>query len=162
MIPLTRMRVAKFCFSVKYTWSTVTMFFFFVAIFCEHNCWKCNQSNIASLSFTHTQQVEICGLKLPLLNIIMLYTTKNIFQTIIFLYSPCPNLEGIKDALSYKFRRPTIGQNCSAMCTNKGGHKNAFLNERREVLRVSRGLLSRPPILELSERQGMFFVIAWW
>ena len=36
----------------------------------------------------------------------------------IFLYSPCPNLEGIKDALSYKFRRLTIGQNC-AMCTNE-------------------------------------------
>ena len=23
----------------------------------------------------------------------------------------------------YKFRRPTIGQNCSAVCTNKGGHR---------------------------------------
>ena len=30
-----------------------------------------------------------------------------------------PNLEGIKDALFYKFRRLTIGRNCSAMCTNE-------------------------------------------
>ena len=29
------------------------------------------------------------------------------------------NLDGIKDALSYKFRRLTIGQNCCAVCTNK-------------------------------------------
>ena len=43
-------------------------------------------------------------------------------------YSLCLNLEGIKDALCYKFRRPTIGQNCTAMCTNKGGHRDAFLN----------------------------------
>ena len=35
-----------------------------------------------------------------------------------FLYSPCPNLEGTKDALCYKFRRLMIGQNC-AVCTNK-------------------------------------------
>ena len=49
----------------------------------------------------------------------ILYTMKNIFQTDIFLYSPCPNLEGIKDALSYKFRRLTIGQNCCAVCTNE-------------------------------------------
>ena len=33
--------------------------------------------------------------------------------------SPCPNLEGINDALSYKFRRLMIGQNCCAVCTNK-------------------------------------------
>ena len=62
------------------------------------------------------------------------------------MYSLCPNLESIKDALCYKFRRATINQNCSAVCTNKGGHRDAFLilNERREVLRISRGLLSRP------------------
>ena len=47
-------------------------------------------------------------------------TTKNIFsRRSIFLYSPCPNLEGIKDALSYKFGRLMIGQNCCAVCTNK-------------------------------------------
>ena len=73
--------------------------------------------------------------------VVILYTRKNIFQTI-FLYSLCPNLEGIKDALCYKFRRPTIGKNCSAVCTNKGGHRDAFSNERREAPRVSRGLLS--------------------
>ena len=51
------------------------------------------------------------------LNIYM-YATKNIFQSDSFLiYSPCPNLEGTKDALFYKFRRLMIGQNCSAMCT---------------------------------------------
>ena len=38
---------------------------------------------------------------------------KNIFQMI--LYSP--NLEGIKDALCYKFIRLTIDQNCSAVYT---------------------------------------------
>ena len=42
--------------------------------------------------------------------------------------SSCPNLEGIKDVLFYKFRRPTIGHNCSAVCTNKGGHRDAFAN----------------------------------
>ena len=43
----------------------------------------------------------------------------------------CPFLEGIKesDALCYKFRRPTIGHNCSAVCTNKCGHRDAFSNE---------------------------------
>ena len=44
---------------------------------------------------------------------------KIFFRATIFLYSPCPNLEGIKDALSYKFRRLTIGQNCCAVCTNE-------------------------------------------
>ena len=41
-------------------------------------------------------------------------------QTFFLYYSQCPNLEGIKDALSYKFRRLTIGQNCCAVCTNEG------------------------------------------
>ena len=44
---------------------------------------------------------------------------KIFFRRSIFLYSPCPNLEGIKDALAYKFRRLTIGQNCCAVWTNK-------------------------------------------
>ena len=35
-----------------------------------------------------------------------------------FIYSPCPYLEGIKDALSYKFRKLTIDQNCCAVCMN--------------------------------------------
>ena len=62
------------------------------------------------------------------LDLVILYTTKNIFQTIFFLYSLCPNQEGIKDALCFKFRRPMIGQNCSAVCTSiaKGGHRDAF------------------------------------
>ena len=33
--------------------------------------------------------------------IVILYTTKNIFQS--DNYNPCPSLEGIKDALSYKY-----------------------------------------------------------
>ena len=41
------------------------------------------------------------------------------FRATSFLCSPCPNLEGIKDALSYKYRRLTIGQYCCAMCTNE-------------------------------------------
>ena len=44
------------------------------------------------------------------------------YRVIIFLYSLYPYLEDTKDALCYKFRRLTIDQNCSAMCTNKGGH----------------------------------------
>ena len=45
---------------------------------------------------------------------------KIFFRRSIFLYySPYPNLEGTKDALCYKFRRLTIGQNCCAVCTNK-------------------------------------------
>ena len=55
---------------------------------------------------------------------------KIFFRRSFFLYSPCPYLEGIKDALCYKFRRLTIGQNCSAVCTNKGGHRDAFLSKR--------------------------------
>ena len=38
---------------------------------------------------------------------------------------------------------------------------DAFSNERLKVLCVLRGQLSRPPILERSERRGLFFVIAW-
>ena len=75
------------------------------------------------------------------------------FRRSFSLYSPCPNLEGIKDVLCYKFRRPTIGQNCSAVCTNKGGHRDAFSNERRQALRISRGLLSRPRATEPRAKQ---------
>ena len=32
---------------------------------------------------------------------------------------------------------------CSAVCTNKGGHKDAFSNEWRKALRVSRGLAAQ-------------------
>ena len=75
--------------------------------------------------------------------LIVLYTTKIFFRTIIFSHSLCPNLEGIKDVLCYKFRRPTIGQICSAVCTNKGGYRDAFSSERRKAPHVSEGLLSR-------------------
>ena len=55
--------------------------------------------------------------------------------------------------------RPTIDQNCSAVCTNKGGHRDAFSNQPHEAPRVLRGLLSRRPLsLEWSERWGLFFV----
>ena len=51
---------------------------------------------------------------------VIIYIQRKIFfRRLIFLYSPCPNLEGIKDALSYEFRRLTIGQNCCAVCTNE-------------------------------------------
>ena len=73
---------------------------------------------------------------------------KIFFRATIFLYSLCPNLEGTKDAFFYKFRRLTIGQNCSAVCTNEGSHRDAFSSERHEVPRVLRGLLSRPPSLK--------------
>ena len=49
----------------------------------------------------------------------------------------------------------TIGQNCSAVCTNKGGHRAAFSNERRKVPCVSRGLLSRPRATEPQVKQNM-------
>ena len=44
-----------------------------------------------------------------------------------------------------------IGQNCRAVCTNKSGHRDAFLssNEWCEAPHVSRGQLSRPPSLSL-------------
>ena len=51
-------------------------------------------------------------------NYITIYK-KIFFRRSNFLYSPCPNLEGIKDALFYKFTRLRIGQKCRAVCTNK-------------------------------------------
>ena len=62
---------------------------------------------------------------------------------------------------AYISMHSVISQNCSAMCIkfNEGGHGDAFSSK---VPRISRGLLSRPPSLELSERWGLFFVIAWW
>ena len=87
----------------------------------------------------------------------ILYITKIFLRRIFFIcYSLCPYLEGIKDALCYKLRRLMIGQNCSTLCINKGGHRDAFSNERHEVLG---GLLSMPLSLERSERRGVFFII---
>ena len=68
------------------------------------------------------------------------------------MYCPCPYLGGTKDALCHKFRRLTISQNCSAICTNGSGHKYAILeisNEWCEVQHVLRGLLSRPLSLDM-------------
>ena len=48
-------------------------------------------------------------------------------------YNLCPNLEDMKDVLFYKFRRPMIGQICSAVCTNKGGHRDTLSNEQRDT-----------------------------
>ena len=76
------------------------------------------------------------------------------------IYSPCPYLEGSKDALCYKFRRLMIGQGCSAVCINEGGHIDAFLSERHEVPCISRGF-SRPPSLERSKRQCLIVVLVW-
>ena len=66
-----------------------------------------------------TLVLEFC-LTVSIIDINLLYyIQRKIFsRQSIFLYSPCPNLEGIEDALSYKFRRLTIGQNC-AVCTDK-------------------------------------------
>ena len=61
-------------------------------------------------------------------SIFMKYPERSLFsEQVTYYYSPCPYmyLKGIKDALCYKFRRLTIGQNCSAVCTNKGGHREA-------------------------------------
>ena len=93
---------------------------------------------------------------------IILYIQRKIFfRRTFFFYSPCPNLEGIKDALSYKFRRLTIGQNCCAVCTNEVARAGAIEthSRARATPRVSTGLLGRSPSLERSERRGLCFVI---
>ena len=69
---------------------------------------------------SHAPHLELIGERRLKGGLIILYIQRKIFfRVTIFLYSPCPNLEGIKDALFYKFRRLTIGQNCSAVCTNE-------------------------------------------
>ena len=40
--------------------------------------------------------------------------------------------------------------------------RDASSSERHKVPHISRGLLSRPPCLQLSERQGLLFVKGWW
>ena len=87
--------------------------------------------------------------------IVILCNEKYFSDDHFLMYSPCPNVEGIKDALSYKFRRLTIGQNC-AMCTNKVA-KNRIL-ELKQAAQCRAFLLGRPLSLEWSERQGLFFV----
>ena len=57
------------------------------------------------------------------------------------MYFPCNIVciipEGILPQVQ-KVRALTIGQNCSAVCTNEGGHRDAFSSEWCEALRVSR------------------------
>ena len=55
----------------------------------------------------------------PAKQLVIYIQRKLFFRRSVFLYSACPNLEGIKDALSYKFRGLTIGQNCCGVCTNE-------------------------------------------
>ena len=76
---------------------------------------------VVSQASTHTQ-VDVHVAHYTIYTIYV-YSKNYFSDDHFFLYSLCPNLEGIKDALFYKFRRPAIGQICSAVCTNKGGHK---------------------------------------
>ena len=81
------------------------------------------------LLFVHVCTSTICKTVVYHLTVAMYFRLTTIIYALLyiynekyfsfFLYSPCPNLEGIKDALSYKFRRHTIGQNCCAVCTNE-------------------------------------------
>ena len=48
----------------------------------------------------------------------------------------------MRSSMSYKFRRPTIGQNCSAVCTNKGGH-NYIISAIRLVTQRPEAVASR-------------------
>ena len=68
---------------------------------------------------------------------------------------PCLNLEGIKYVIFYKFRRSIIDQNCSAVCTNNGSHRDALLNERtfREAKRETRSVLCRNLVVDSTERE---------
>ena len=71
---------------------------------------------------------------------------KIFFRRSIFLYSPCPNLEGIKDALSYKFRRLTIGQNCVPCAQTRlprpRGHR--LMHSRARASGASAARFNRP------------------
>ena len=87
----------------------------------------------------------------------ILYTTyneKKSFRQSFFLYSPCPYLEGIKDALCNKFRRPTIGQNCSALCT-KAIEKHSRTNGAKQCTFWE--ACSAVHMLPSLERQDLFF-----
>jgi hypothetical protein len=67
---------------------------------------------------------------LPVVIYTIIYNEKY-FQSNNFLCSPCPYLEGTKDALWNKLRRLTIGQNYSAVCTHEGGHTHSCLSRMR-------------------------------
>ena len=59
----------------------------------------------------------------------------------------------MRSSTSSEGLRSTIGQNCSAVCTNKGGHRDTFSNEVQSTACFKRpAQISRPPSLERSER----------
>ena len=64
----------------------------------------------------------------------------------IFLYKSCVLTWKIRSSTNSE--RLTIGQNCSAVCTNKGGHRDTFSSERHKAPRILIGLPSRPQSLE--------------
>ena len=82
------------------------------------------------------------------------------FRATIFLYGPCPNLDGIKDMLCNEFRGPQLVR-IAVLCAQTGVaiELDAFSNKKARAQRVSRGLLSRPPSLKQNERRGLFFDI---
>ena len=127
----------------------------YIQLRCNHHHHSVLISHICK-SYGTTESVDSTSISRG--GLIILYTTKDIFQTIFFLYSPCPKLDGIKMRSSTGSEGPRL---VSAVCTNSGGHRDAFLNEWHKAPRSSRDLLSRPPSLERSKRQGLFFVIAW-
>ena len=56
----------------------------------------------------------------------------------------CSLPRGHKRCALLQVKRLTIGQNCSTVCINEGGHRDAFSNERHEVLGISRGQATEP------------------
>ena len=67
---------------------------------------------------------------------------------IIFLYKSC--VLTWKMGSSTNSERLTIGQNCSVVCTNKGGHRDTFSSKRHKAPRILIGLGHRA----LSEARG--------
>ena len=136
-------------------------------------CHKINSEGLLWHSSTPENYLPYGRLSL----LVILYTTKNFFRRSLFLYSLCPNLKGIKRC---KFRSSMIGQNWSAVRKNKGGHRDAFLNERHEAPHVFRGLLSRPCatkpqakqetrsvlchslVVDLTSEQSRTLPLQWW
>jgi hypothetical protein len=80
------------------------------------------------------------------------------FPSNVFLILSVSVPEATNEALCQKFRTLTTGQNCSIVCTNKGGYRYAFSSKQCEALHISWGLLHGPS-LEQSERLGLFFIM---
>ena len=124
--------------------------------------WNSYQSLPCSKHIACYTPPEWKRIQIQLFTCLLYYIQRKIFfRWSFFLYSLCP-----KDALFHKFRRPTISYNCSAVCTNKGGHRDAFSNEWCEAPRVSRSLLSMQATCHRASseaRRGLFFVMPlWW